>query len=87
MAEEEPTNADDDDDIQAIFAANVKKHRKRLKLTQVQLSKDCGLHDSTVGRLERTPGNPELATMKLLADRLGVTVIALLTPPPKRRKR
>jgi transcriptional regulator with XRE-family HTH domain len=87
MAEEpeepaEPSN----DDVQAIFAANVEKYRKRAKLSQEKLSKNCGLHISYVGRLERTPGNPQLSTMKLLADKLGVTVIDLLSAP-RRRKR
>lgn len=78
---EEPTN----DDVQAIFAANIEKYRKRAELSQEKLSLACGLHISYVGRLERTPGNPQLSTMKLLADKLGVTVIDLLSAP-KRRK-
>ena len=76
----------DNDDIQAILARNVEKFRKQVGLSQEKLSTLCELHHSYVGRLERNGGNPELSTMKRLADRLGVTVIDLLTPP-KRRSR
>jgi len=77
----------DKDDIRWIVAANVKKYRDQLELSQEKLSKLCGLHISYVGRLERTPGNPELSTLALLAGKLGVTVVDLVTPPPKRRSR
>jgi transcriptional regulator with XRE-family HTH domain len=76
----------DKDDIRWIVAANVKKYRQQLDLKQEKLSKLCGLHISYVGRLERTPGNPELSTLALLADQLGVTVVDLVSPP-KRRSR
>ncbi|HKU14891.1 MAG TPA: helix-turn-helix transcriptional regulator [Steroidobacteraceae bacterium] len=65
--------------IQGVLARNVKKYRKRTKLSQETLSRRCGLHHSYVGRLERSGGNPELSTIKRLADRLGVTVVDLLT--------
>ena len=72
------------DDIRWIVVANVKKYRKRAKLSQETLSKQCGFHKSYVGRLERTPGNPELTTLKLLADKLGVTVAELVAEPKRR---
>jgi transcriptional regulator with XRE-family HTH domain len=82
MAEQRTPN----DDIHEILAENVQKFRKQIGLSQEKLSKLCGLHHSYVGRLERDGGNPELSTMKRLADRLGVTVVDLLTPA-KRRSR
>ena len=74
------------EDIHAILAANVEKYRKKIGLSQEKLSAECGLHKSYVGRLVRTCGNCELSTMKLLADRLGVTVVDLLTPTPRRKR-
>lgn len=74
------------EDIHAILVENVKKYRKQKQLSQEKLSVLCGYHESYVGRLERTPGNPELSTLKVLADKLGVAVADLLTPT-KRRKR
>lgn len=70
-------------DVHRILARNVKKYRARLGLSQEKLSKLCGLHHSYVGRLERRYGNPELSTMKRLADQLGVTVVELLSPPAR----
>jgi len=82
MAEQRTTS----DEIRAIVAANVKKYREQAELSQEKLSRLCGLHISYVGRLERTPGNPELSTLALLADQLGVTVVDLVSPA-KRRSR
>ncbi len=71
----------DKKDICAIAAENIEKYRTRVGLSQERLSEACGLHESYVGRLERTGGgNPGLRTLQLIADKLGVTVIDLLTP-------
>jgi transcriptional regulator with XRE-family HTH domain len=82
MAEQRTQN----DDIQEILAENVQKFRKQTGLSQEKLSTLCGLHHSYVGRLERDGGNPELSTMKRLAERLGVTVVDLLTPAKRRTR-
>jgi transcriptional regulator with XRE-family HTH domain len=74
------------DDIRRIVAANVKKYRKQAELSQERLSELCGLHIRYVGRLERAPGNPELSTLALLADQLGVTVVDLVSAPKRRRR-
>lgn len=72
------------DDIRWVVVANVQKYRKRVKLSQEKLSLRCGFHESYVGRLERTPGNPELTTLQVLADKLGVTVADLVAEPKRR---
>lgn len=67
-------------DIRWILARNVKKYRQQVGISQEKLSRLCGFHHSYVGRLERTGGNPVLTTMQQLAERLGVTVVDLLSP-------
>lgn len=74
------------DDLHATLAANVKKYRQQAGLSQEKLSNLCGLHYSYVGRLERSTGNPELSTVKRLAEQLGVTVIDLLSPTKGRNR-
>jgi transcriptional regulator with XRE-family HTH domain len=74
------------DEIHAILAANVKKYRKQAGLSQERLSELCGLHYSYVGRLERNAGNPELSTLKRLADQLDVTLTDLLSPATRRSR-
>jgi transcriptional regulator with XRE-family HTH domain len=82
MAEQRTRN----EDIHAILAANVKKYRKQAELSQERLSELCGFHRSYVGRLEREPGNPELSTIKALADQLQVTVAELLSSTQRRNR-
>jgi len=49
------------------------------------MAEKCGLHRTYVGAIERGERNITLATLKQLADALGVTSAELITEnPPKR---
>jgi transcriptional regulator with XRE-family HTH domain len=61
-----------------IFAKNLRKERKRLKLSQEALSFRCDLNVSEISRLERTARDPRLATIVKLAKALGIPASRLL---------
>lgn len=61
-----------------IFAANLKRERLRLELSQESLGFRCDLNTSEVSRLERSQRDPRLATIVRLARALGVPPAKLL---------
>lgn len=65
-----------------IFAANLKRERERLKLSQEALGFKCDLNTSEVSRLERSRRDPRLATIIKLARALGVPPAKLLDGIP-----
>lgn len=76
-----------DDDIERIFASNLKRLRQRAGLSQEGLSATSGLSREYVGRIERVGrANPTIVTVKRVARVLGATVVDLLTPRPKRER-
>jgi transcriptional regulator with XRE-family HTH domain len=65
-----------------VFAANLRRERLRLKLTQEALGHSCDLDMSEISRLERSRRDPRLATIVKLAQALGIPPAHLLDGIP-----
>lgn len=50
----------------------VRSLRRKAKLTQAELFRECGIHPTEISRIERARRNPTWETMKKLAAGLGV---------------
>lgn len=60
------------------FAENLRKHRKRLGLSQEALGDACDLHRTEISLLERAGREPRLSTIVRLARALRVPIARLL---------
>lgn len=60
------------------FAANLRRERKRLDLSQEELGYRCDLHRTEISLLERGGRDPRLATIVRLARALDIKVAELL---------
>lgn len=69
-------------DARETFAANLRRERKRLKLSQEALGHCCDLNMSEISRLERSQRDPRLATIVKLAGALGIPPARLLDGIP-----
>lgn len=62
------------------LGAVVAAKRKKLGLSQRQLAEQIGLNNATISKLEKDPSLvPDVRTIRLLADALGLDYIYLLT--------
>ena len=59
------------------FAKNIIKLRKKNNLTQLQLAQRLNVSDKTISKWEMGRGYPEMSTLPLLAEELGVTIDSL----------
>ena len=57
---------------------NIRRLRKSLGLTQVQLAKRSGLSQSGISDIEKSVNNPSTETIRLIASALGVSVSDLI---------
>jgi transcriptional regulator with XRE-family HTH domain len=64
------------------FAANLRRERLRLKLSQEALGFRCDLNTSEISRLERSRRDPRLATIVKLGHALGISPARLLDGIP-----
>jgi transcriptional regulator with XRE-family HTH domain len=64
------------------FATNLRRERKRLKLSQEALGFRCNLNTSEISRLERSERDPRLATIVKLARALEIPPAKLLDGIP-----
>lgn len=62
----------------AIFAANVRRHRLALGLSQEALAEAAGVHRTYVGMLERSEKNVTIYNIERIAIALGVPPDTLL---------
>jgi transcriptional regulator with XRE-family HTH domain len=62
----------------AEFGARVRTRRQKLGKSQEVLARDCGLHWTFVGQVERGQRNISLHNMLKLADGLGVDACTLV---------
>jgi transcriptional regulator with XRE-family HTH domain len=69
---------DHDDDLNLIVAANLRKHRQRLGLSQEAFADLCGVHRTYIGALERGEGNLTLKTLAKIEDALDLGTLDLL---------
>jgi transcriptional regulator with XRE-family HTH domain len=65
---------------QTLFAQNVKHHRSRLGVSQVELSRAAGLGPHRVANIENSAANVRLDTVNRLAIALDVDPCLLLSP-------
>jgi transcriptional regulator with XRE-family HTH domain len=66
----------------ARFGSNLRRERKRLKMTQEDLGFRCGINVSAVSRLERATREPLLGTIVKLGNALGIPPAKLLEGIP-----
>lgn len=64
-----------------VFAANVRRKRLELKLSQEELAEGAGVHRTYVGMLERGEKNVTIYNIERIALALGVEPAFLLTNP------
>lgn len=57
---------------------NIKKHRLKKGLTQLDLAAACDFEESAIGRLENGKTNPTFKTLLKLANALDVSVQLLV---------
>lgn len=69
-------------DAREQFASNLRRERKRLKLSQEALGECCALDMSEISRLERSQRDPRLATIVKIARALEVPPAKLLDGIP-----
>lgn len=63
-----------------LAARNIRKHRKRKKISQEKLAEISGLHRTYIGAIERSERNITLNTLQLIANALNVEAKDLLEP-------
>lgn len=64
----------------SVFAANVRRKRLELGLSQEELAEYAGVHRTYIGMLERGEKNVTIYNIERLAIALDVTAAYLLTP-------
>jgi transcriptional regulator with XRE-family HTH domain len=69
-------------DARETFGANVRRERKRLKLSQEKLGELSDLNMTEVSRLERAERDPRLSTIVKLAKGLDIPPMRLLDGIP-----
>ena len=65
--------------IETVLARNLVAARKRLSLTQEQLSERSGISRPVIAHIERQARNPSMNTLARLAAALDLTIEGLLT--------
>ena len=67
-----------------LLAANLRRLRKAIDLSQEALADQAGLHRTFVGSVERAERNISLDNVERLAKALGVTMSQLLAEAPRK---
>jgi transcriptional regulator with XRE-family HTH domain len=66
-----------------IFAANMRRLRNELGISQEELAERAGVHRTYVGMLERVEKNVTIYNIERIAEALEVEPAVLLMLPPK----
>jgi transcriptional regulator with XRE-family HTH domain len=66
------------EEVREQFAANLRRHRTRVGLSQEALADVCDLHRTEISLLERRKRSPRLETIVILARGLGLASTAEL---------
>jgi transcriptional regulator with XRE-family HTH domain len=66
--------------LRAILAANLRRYRANVGLSQEALADEAGLHRTFIGAVERSERNISLDNIEKLATALGVAGFELLRP-------
>lgn len=70
--------------LAAVFAANVRKKRLELGLSQEVLAEIAGVHRTYIGMLERAEKNVTIYNIERLANALNVAAFELLIDSDKK---
>lgn len=65
-------------DLNHLLAANLRRLRIKLGLSQEEFAERCGLHRTYIGAIERGERNVTLKTLAHIAESLGVGALDLL---------
>ena len=65
--------------LQQVIAANVRKLRLRMGLSQEEFADLCGYHRTYIGSIERSERNITVSTLEAVAKHLGVAPSDLLS--------
>lgn len=65
--------------LHLVVAANIRRHRQTVGLSQEALADTCGLHRTYIGAIERGERNITVNTLARVAESLGCSVIDLLS--------
>jgi transcriptional regulator with XRE-family HTH domain len=71
-----------EDQIIAVVAANVRRYRVAIGLSQEALADKAGLHRTYISQVERKQNNTTLTVLAKMAKALGVRPDQLLAPGP-----
>jgi len=74
--------------VLAAFAGKLRQLRRRAGIPQEELANRARLHRTSVSYLEQARREPNLHTLMILADTLGVTIDELVSgvPTPQQRR-
>ena len=61
----------------------IREQRLQLRLTQRELGEKCDLHRTFIGSVERGERNISILNLRVIADRLRVSMAELLEPVEK----
>lgn len=64
------------------FGARLRRLRREEGLSQADLARAVGVHESAISLLESAGRNPSARLLEKLADRLGMTMDDLWRTPP-----
>ena len=67
------------EDIKSIFAQNLIRLRKQMKITQVEFAEKINYSDKAVSKWERGESIPDVSVLKGIADFFGVTIDFMIT--------
>lgn len=67
-------------DYNRIVAANIRKHRKSLRMTQESLAFAAGLSSQHLSKIERCACSPTVSTLVKLAECMGIEPAKLFEP-------
>ena len=67
------------EDIKSIFAQNLIRLRKQMKITQVEFADKINYSDKAVSKWERGESIPDVSVLKGIADFFGVTIDFMIT--------
>ena len=74
------TGAVNSHDIRHRLAANIRRSREALGLSQERLAFEAGIDRTMLSKIERRLSNPSLDTLLKLAERLDLDITDLLAP-------
>ncbi|MBE5743062.1 MAG: helix-turn-helix transcriptional regulator [Clostridiales bacterium] len=67
------------EEIKSIFAQNLIRLRKQMKITQVEFAEKINYSDKAVSKWERGESIPDVAVLKSISDFFGVTIDFLIS--------